>query len=67
MAIRAAVLIDERDRRLGTTMVPETTFLIKHGEGIFVRTTQGLRLSGGAIGVVFQEMEPLVRQKLGVI
>lgn len=65
MAIRAAVLIDERDRRLGTTMVPETAFIIKHGEGLFVRTAQAVRLSGGAVGVVFQEMEPLVRQKLG--
>lgn len=67
MAIRAAVLIDERDRRLGTTMVPETTFLIQHGEGLFVRTAQAIRLSGGAVGVVFQEMEPLLRQKLGAI
>ena len=62
--IRAAVLIDERDRQLGKTMVPETTFVIKHRDSFFFRTEKGLRLSGGGIGVVFIETEPLVREKL---
>lgn len=64
MAQRVALLIDERDRRLGTTMVPELTFVIRHDDAIFVRTEQGLRLPGGGIAVVFRETDPTVREKL---
>lgn len=61
---RAVVLVDKRDRRLGTTSVPETTFVIKHGDAIFVRTPRGVRLSGGGIGVVFEETVVYVRERL---
>lgn len=64
MKTRAAILIDERDRHIGKTMVPETVFVIQHGESLFVRTEKGVRLSGGGIGVVFIETEPFVRQRL---
>lgn len=61
---RTAILIDERDRRIGKTMVPETAFVIRHGNSLFVRTEKGIRLSGCGIGVVFIETDPHVRQKL---
>lgn len=64
MAQRTAVLIDERDRQLGSTIVPETVSVIRHDEGIFVRTDKGVRLSGGGIGVAFIETEVVERKKL---
>ena len=64
MAVRAAVLYDEKDRPLGKVMVPESTFVIEHAETFFFRTPEGVRLRGGGIGVKFLEIEPLVRNKL---
>ena len=62
--MRTAILYDDRDRLLGKTMVPEHTFVIRHKDSIFVRTDEGVRLSGGGIGVRFIESDPLVRDKL---
>lgn len=64
MPVRMAILIDETDRRVGRVAVPETTFVIRHADGFFVRTDKGIRLPGGGIGVVFQETEPMVRNRL---
>ncbi len=65
--IRTAVLVDQRDVKLGTVKVPDATFAIQHDGAIFIRTEKGVRLGGGAIGVVFLETEPLVREKLNPI
>ncbi len=62
--IRAAVLFDEKDRKLGSTRVPDSTFVIKHNGSFFFRTNDGVRLTGGGIGARFVEMDPLVRDKL---
>jgi hypothetical protein len=62
--IRAAVLFDERDRKIGQTMVTDSTFVIQHRERFFFRTDKGVRLLGGGVGAQFLEMEPLVRNKL---
>lgn len=66
MATRAAVLIDERDRKLGKTMVPETVMVIKHNDLVFVRTGEGIRLTrdGVGMGAVFRETEVYVRARL---
>lgn len=62
--IRAAVLYDANERKIGTTRVPETCFIIQHDGALFVRQPQGIRLGGGGIGAVFVETEPAVREKL---
>lgn len=64
MTTRTAVLVDDRDNRIGSTPVPEATFIIRHGDDLFVRTDKGVRLSGGGIGVVFLLTEPAVRGTL---
>lgn len=64
MTTRTAVLIDERDRQVGKTSVPEAVFIIRHGEALYVRTARGVRLSGGGIGVVFEQTEVFVRDRL---
>lgn len=64
MIIRTAVLFTDSERRIGQVQVPETTFIIQHDDALFVRTAKGVRLSGGGIGVMFIETEPLVRQQL---
>lgn len=62
--MRAAVLFDELERKLGKTMVPETTFVIQHQQRFFFRTDKGVRLVGGGVGAQFLEMDPLVRDRL---
>jgi hypothetical protein len=62
--IRAAILFDERDQKIGKTMVADTTFVIQHQKRFFFRTDQGIRLPGGGVGARFIEMDPLVRNKL---
>lgn len=62
--MRAAVLFDDRERKLGHVMVPETTFVIQHRDRFFFRTDKGVRLIGGGVGAQFLEMEPLVRDKM---
>lgn len=63
-AIRAAILFDDKDRKLGKTMVTDTTFVIRHQARYFFRTDQGVRLPGGGVGARFIELDPLVRDKL---
>ncbi len=62
--IRTAILYDERNRLLGKTSVADATFVIRHLGRFFFRTAEGVRLSGGGVGVRFLEVEPLVRDKL---
>lgn len=64
MAARVAVLLDERDNKIGTVTVPDTISVIRHKGAIFVRTAKGLRLSGGGIGVAFIATEVYVRDQL---
>lgn len=64
MATRVAILLDDRDNRIGKTVVPETVFIIRHDDAFYVRTAKGVRLSGGGIGVAFEETEVYVRGKL---
>lgn len=61
---RAAVLRDDRDRFIGRTTVAEQTFIIVHEDRYFIRTDKGVRLSGGGIGVIFDETDPAIRMKL---
>ena len=61
---RAAILRDDRDQMIGRTTVAEQTFVIRHDERLFVRTEKGIRLPGGGIGVVFDEIEPADRPRL---
>lgn len=64
---RAAVLINEADVKLGKTDVPEATFVIRHGGATFVRTAEGVRLSGRGIGVAFRQTEVYIRERLEAI
>lgn len=66
MAQRVAVLLDERDRRVGSTIVPETVFIINHAGRFFVRTEKGARMSGGGVGAIFEETEVYVRERLSL-
>jgi hypothetical protein len=67
--MRTAVLIDERDRRIGKLMVPESCFVIKHNDALFVRTEKAIRPNPrlNAIAVVFEETQPFIRTKLEAI
>lgn len=62
--IRAAILYDDKDQKLGKTMVTDACFIIQHQERFFFRTDQGVRLPGGGVGARFIELDPLVRDKL---
>lgn len=66
MAAQIAVLIDERDRRLGKLMVAPQCAIIRHGGSFFVRTGRGVKLhhSHRAVAAVFEETEVFVREKL---
>lgn len=66
MTARTAVLLDERDRKLGKVMVPETVFVIEHRGDVFVRTAEGVRLTRDGVGVavVFRQTEVFVRDRL---
>lgn len=65
--IRTAILIDERDRRLGACTVPDSATVIEHDGAIFVRAPQAIRLAGGGIGVCFVEQEPIKRERLSPV
>lgn len=64
--MRTAVLIDERDRRVGKLPVTDSCFVIRHNGAFFVRTQTGVRLhhSHRALAVVFQQTEVYVRDKV---
>ena len=61
-----AVLIDERDRRIGKLMVPPSCHVVCHQEVVYVRTGRGVKLhpSHRAIAVVFEETEVYHRARL---
>lgn len=65
MAARTVILLDEHDRALGSATVPDSVSLIRHDDRLFVRTSRGMRLSGGGIGIAFTETEVFERPKLG--
>ena len=66
MASRVAVLIGERDEKLGKTVVPDVAMVIEHNGDLFVRTTEGIRLSkiGTGVGAVFRLTDAYVRPRL---
>jgi hypothetical protein len=66
MVARTAVLLGERDEKVGKTAVPDTTFVICHQGDYFVRTAEGMRLTRGGVGVaaVFRLTEVFVRDRL---
>lgn len=62
---RTAVLLGEKDERLGACEVTESTRLISvPSRGLFIRTDQKIRLAGGGLGAVFEAIDPTIRQKL---
>jgi hypothetical protein len=67
--IKTAVLIDERDRRIGKLHVPQSCFVIQHDGATFVRTEKTIRLhhSHRAFAVVFDQCEVYVRERLETI
>jgi hypothetical protein len=69
MTTRTAVLIDERDRRVGKIQVPEICFVIQHNGCTFVRTQKTVRLhhSHRAFAVVFDQTEVYIRERLEAI
>lgn len=66
MAIRTAVLINERDKRLGQASVPESAMVILHNGSYFVRSDERFRLTreGVSTGVIFRETEIYARESL---
>lgn len=69
MGVEIAVLINERDQRLGKLVVAPIVHVIRHQGATFVRTSKGVRLhhSHRAIAVVFEQTEVYVREKLEAI
>jgi hypothetical protein len=64
--MRLAVLINERDVRLGAVNISDATAVIRHGGSIFVRTgkTVKLRPNHRMLALVFEQTEIYVRDKL---
>jgi hypothetical protein len=64
--MRRALLINERDVRLGTVDVSPAIFVIRYGGATFVRTGEAvkLRLAHRATVDVFAQAEVYVRDKL---
>lgn len=69
MGAEIAVLIDERDKRLGKVTVTSACHVIQHDGATFVRTPKGVKLhhSHRAIAVVFEQTEVYVRERLEAI
>lgn len=67
--MRVAVLIDERDRRLGKLQVSESCFVIRHNDAVFVRTAKAVKLhhSHRVTAVVFEQTEVYVRDRLEAV
>lgn len=63
---RTAILIDECDKRLGRTQVPESAQVIRHQNAVFVRTQEAIRLtrSGTGMAAVFRIAEIFTRPTL---
>lgn len=66
MALQSAILVDERDKRLGRLMVSPACHVIKYGDAFFVRTAKMVRPipSVTAMATVFEQTEPFTRNKL---
>jgi hypothetical protein len=64
--MRRAVLINDRDVRLGTLDVAPATTVVRYGGATFVRTGQSVKLRPAhrALVDVFVETELYVREKL---
>jgi hypothetical protein len=64
--MRRAVLVDERDNRLGAVDVSDATLIIRHDGAFFVRTGESVRLrpSHRALAIVFEQTEIYVRERL---
>ncbi len=64
--MKIAVLIDERDRRLGKLQVPDACFVVRHDGATFVRTQRAIKLHHAhrAFAVVFEQTEVYVRERL---
>jgi hypothetical protein len=67
--MRVAVLIDEKDNRIGKLTVPDACFVIRHKEATFYRTDKTVRLhhSHRSTAVAFEETQPFVRDRLEAI
>jgi hypothetical protein len=67
--MRIAVLIDEKDNRIGKLTVSESCFVIRHRDATFVRTDKAVRLhhSHRTLAIVFEQTEPFVRDRLEAI
>jgi hypothetical protein len=67
--MRRAVLVNERDVRLGTVDVGAATHVISHGGALFVRTEKAVKLRPAhtALAVVFDQTEAYVRDRLDPI
>lgn len=63
---RVAVLVDERDNRIGKAVVSNATIIILHQDRLFVRTDKTVRPNPrvNVMAVVFEETEPFVRNQL---
>lgn len=66
MTMRAAILIDHDDRRLGKLMVAPGCFVIRHAGATFVRTDKAVRIRPSMLttAVVFEQTEVYVRERL---
>lgn len=66
MAAQRVVLIDERDRQLGTCDVAPACQAIAHDGAVFIRMPETVRLKGRAASpaIVFREFEPWRRDRL---
>lgn len=67
MATRSVVLIGERDERLGSLRVHDGVMVIRHHDDLFIRTSKGIRSSGGGMAVVFELTDVYVRDRLDPI
>lgn len=69
MSSQIAVLIDERDQRIGRVAVTAHCHVICHEDRYFVRTSKGVKLhhSHRAIAVVFEETEIYHRKRIDPI
>lgn len=67
--MQIAVLIDERDRRIGKLTVAPCCFVIRHRDATFVRTDKAVKLhhSHRATAIVFEQTEVYVRDRLETI
>ncbi len=64
MSVRLVVLVDERDRQLGTATVGTACFVIRYQDAFFVRTEKQVRLRGRIPALVFEQTEPFTRSRL---